>query len=371
LTEKYTCPCCGYKTHSREDHLWEICEVCYWQSCPVQNSDPDYIGGPNPVSLRQAQQNFLTFGACENDMIKNTRKPGADEPKDEWWKPSESHSNKKLVFNKDWVFTVNHIDGIGSDPDIRKMDTIACGTYKDFLTLEIKNNPPGNFISYQISKEPGLVEYGTADGWNELVSVLQKKIDQIEQNPATLVWPDYIGGKMMSLLKSISKNATDFNPDFFTEEEKTAQWIGRSPATDEAIAGAERKLGVKLPEDVFAMYKITNGTSVILNQTFSGFLPVEEIDWLKNADPALIDCYAEMGEVYVNDLKNSIIIAGLAYPHSVLLIQPFGGYKDWRYWEFASYIPGETPFQGIEKYLERLNDFLADQNKNRDEIFNK
>jgi hypothetical protein len=48
------------------------------------------------------------------------------------------------------------------------------------------------------------------------------------------------------------------------------------------------------------------------------------VDWLKNADAYLIECYAEMGEAYVNDLKNSIIIAGVNYCHSVLIIQPHG-----------------------------------------------
>ncbi len=80
---KYTCVCCGYKTMYRKDHLWDICEVCYWQSCPLQNIQYDYIGGPNPVSLRQAQQNFIAFGACEKDMIKYVRLPNEDEPKDE------------------------------------------------------------------------------------------------------------------------------------------------------------------------------------------------------------------------------------------------------------------------------------------------
>jgi Cysteine-rich CPCC len=76
---KYACVCCGYQTFTREDHLWEICEVCFWQSCPIQDIDPDYIGGPNPISLRQAQQNFVSFGACEEDMLKNTRKLSEDE----------------------------------------------------------------------------------------------------------------------------------------------------------------------------------------------------------------------------------------------------------------------------------------------------
>jgi hypothetical protein len=176
---------------------------------------------------------------------------------------------------------------------------------------------------------------------------------------------------MKQLLQSISEQALKLTSDFYTEVEIASQWIGRNPATNEAIAEAEKRLGVKLPRDVVELYKSSNGTSIILNQTFGAFMPIEQIDWLKNADAYLIECYAEMGEVYVNDLKNSIIIAGINYCHSVLIIPPYGEHTQWRYWEFASYIPGETPFVGIEKYLERLDDFLTEQNKNKEEILSE
>jgi hypothetical protein len=176
---------------------------------------------------------------------------------------------------------------------------------------------------------------------------------------------------MKELLQQISKHSIFLNPDFYSEEEKAAQWIGRNSATDEAIAEAEKRMGVKLPNDVIEFYKTSNGTSVILNQSFGAFVPIEKVDWLKNADAYLIECYAGMGKAYVNDMKNSIIIAGINYCHSVLIIQPYGEHKEWRYWEFASYTPGETAFAGIEKYLERLEDFLNDQVINEDEALQR
>ncbi len=86
--EKYACPCCGYKTFKElpKGH-YQICEVCFWEDDPVQLKDPDYEGGANNVSLRQGQQNFLKFGACEEAMIKNVRRPNKDEQQGESWKP--------------------------------------------------------------------------------------------------------------------------------------------------------------------------------------------------------------------------------------------------------------------------------------------
>lgn len=90
IIEKYACPCCGYKTFDHEPNgSYSICPVCFWEDDPIQLEDPDYEGGANSVSLRQAQQNFLEFGACERAMLRNVRQPSTDEQRDEDWKPLE------------------------------------------------------------------------------------------------------------------------------------------------------------------------------------------------------------------------------------------------------------------------------------------
>jgi hypothetical protein len=87
----FPCPCCGYKTFKHEpDGSYDICGVCYWEDDPIQLKEPDYEGGANRVSLRQAQKNFQLFGACEGDMVKWVRKPAPDEARDESWKPLQS-----------------------------------------------------------------------------------------------------------------------------------------------------------------------------------------------------------------------------------------------------------------------------------------
>ncbi|MCP3762790.1 CPCC family cysteine-rich protein [Domibacillus sp. A3M-37] len=79
---KYTCPCCGYKTLDEEPPgTFDICEICYWEDDNVQFDDPDFEGGANVVSLRQAQRNFAKLGACEKDFIKYVRKPNKSDLK--------------------------------------------------------------------------------------------------------------------------------------------------------------------------------------------------------------------------------------------------------------------------------------------------
>lgn len=86
----YTCPCSGYKTLDEEPpgtYTYDICYICFWKDDGVQYRNPDYEGGANEVSLKQAQQNFIKFGACDEGSIKFVRKPNEKDIKYPNWKP--------------------------------------------------------------------------------------------------------------------------------------------------------------------------------------------------------------------------------------------------------------------------------------------
>jgi hypothetical protein len=79
-TELYPCPCCGYETLPQEaGGTYELCPICFWEDDVVQLEDPDFEGGANRVSLRQAQRNFVAFGACEEWAVDHVRKPTSAE----------------------------------------------------------------------------------------------------------------------------------------------------------------------------------------------------------------------------------------------------------------------------------------------------
>ncbi|MDX8365532.1 CPCC family cysteine-rich protein [Cytobacillus sp. IB215665] len=83
---KYTCPCCGYKTIGEEPPgTYEICSICYWEDDFVQFNDPDYEGGANIPSLRQAQRIYLKFGASHELFTSSVRKPLVYDIKDPEW----------------------------------------------------------------------------------------------------------------------------------------------------------------------------------------------------------------------------------------------------------------------------------------------
>lgn len=87
---KFACPCCGHRTFTEKPNgTYDICPVCYWEDDPIQLDDPNYEGGANPTSLKQAQKNFLEFGACDFEMKRNVRPASKEEPKDKNWRPYE------------------------------------------------------------------------------------------------------------------------------------------------------------------------------------------------------------------------------------------------------------------------------------------
>lgn len=85
--EKYTCPCCGFKTLNEEaSGTYDICDVCFWEDDIVMNENPDYWGGANEVCLRQAQRNFVKFGVSEKKYLNSVNQHDVYE-KDPLWKP--------------------------------------------------------------------------------------------------------------------------------------------------------------------------------------------------------------------------------------------------------------------------------------------
>jgi hypothetical protein len=88
MQKKITCPCCGYKVLSEKaPGMYNICPICFWEDDPDQFEDPDFDDAANKVSLRQAQKNFLKYGASKKEFIGHVRKPMKSDNKDPKWKP--------------------------------------------------------------------------------------------------------------------------------------------------------------------------------------------------------------------------------------------------------------------------------------------
>jgi hypothetical protein len=73
---RYPCACCDCFTLAEPPTgTFAICEVCRWEDDNVQVMEIDRGGGANGVSLREARENFRTFGASEPRRRERTRPP--------------------------------------------------------------------------------------------------------------------------------------------------------------------------------------------------------------------------------------------------------------------------------------------------------
>jgi ribonuclease HII len=77
---RFACPCCGNLTLAEEPPgTFAHCEVCWWEDDSIQFADPDYEGGANAPSLRQARAFYSSIGVSDPHLKGHERPPRADE----------------------------------------------------------------------------------------------------------------------------------------------------------------------------------------------------------------------------------------------------------------------------------------------------
>lgn len=84
---RFPCPCCGHLTLASGPGDYELCPVCGWEDDDGQLRYPMSPDGANGVSLVEAQRSYAKRGAKHHRSARRVRKPMADEPIDEGWRP--------------------------------------------------------------------------------------------------------------------------------------------------------------------------------------------------------------------------------------------------------------------------------------------
>ena len=86
-TVRFPCPCCGHVVFDDPPGSHHRCPICLWEDNLVQLRFPTMPGGANTVSLQDAQNNYVTFGAAERRNRVLTRPPGERERREVGWRP--------------------------------------------------------------------------------------------------------------------------------------------------------------------------------------------------------------------------------------------------------------------------------------------
>jgi hypothetical protein len=69
-TPRVKCECCEYVSLA-ESGNYLICPICFWEDEGTGWELDEPSGANNGLSIRQGRENFLKYGACEKEMVKN------------------------------------------------------------------------------------------------------------------------------------------------------------------------------------------------------------------------------------------------------------------------------------------------------------
>ncbi len=161
---------------------------------------------------------------------------------------------------------------------------------------------------------------------------------------------------MKEILLALSLISIKLGDIKYSEKQSKEKWIGYEAATTEQIQAAEKRLKIKLPKDYVEFLEITNGFSSP-NQIEPSFMKIEEIDYLKNVDPFLLEVWVESVWDIGEQLERSIIVGGKEEEQYFLLIPPKEENGKWKYWTFASWIPGEQEHSDLKSYFQYVIEF--------------
>lgn len=167
----------------------------------------------------------------------------------------------------------------------------------------------------------------------------------------------YKNHSLKELLVDLSSKALQIGD--FEFDTLSANWIGSSPATDQEILLAEKRLDVELPEDYKEFLKISNGFPDV-NGVEPSFMPINEIDYLYNSIPFLVEIWGSKSPFKTlngDKYDRAILVGGLHEEQQFLLIPPAHEYAEWEYWKFASWIPGEEVYESLRSYFVSSLDF--------------
>jgi cell wall assembly regulator SMI1 len=157
---------------------------------------------------------------------------------------------------------------------------------------------------------------------------------------------------LKNVLKRISELSIKYEDVQFSTKQIESNWIGNDPAKIEYIELAEKNLGIGLPQDYKDFLLISNGFSATRNNTEPRFETVDFIDYLVNIDSYLVEIWSQEGLKDIGEeLARAILIGGINEEQYFLIIPPKSSKDRWQYWKFASWIPGESPFENLIDYF--------------------
>ncbi len=171
---------------------------------------------------------------------------------------------------------------------------------------------------------------------------------------------------MKKLLSKLFEKSIELNDYNYSDEQIEKKWIGNPRATLAEIKKIEIRLNVEFPNDYKSILLISNGFLTSTDAVEPSFIPIQNVDYLKNIFPEIVEIWTENepNETFEKELERSIIIAGINEEQQFLLIPPIEKNEKWKYWKFASWISGEEVYENLTEYINGVIEFLNEEINN-------
>ena len=156
-----------------------------------------------------------------------------------------------------------------------------------------------------------------------------------------------------------------------SEDRVRSAWLGERGASEDEIASAEQRIGVRLPPSYRAFLSISNGFDDI-GPFIYRLYSTAEIDWFSERNKGWIDAYQEgleggndiSAEEHLSNPKDSVRFRR-AYlsrclqisdvgDSAVVLLNPevVNSEGEWETWLFANWYPGAERYPSFRAYIE-------------------
>lgn len=155
------------------------------------------------------------------------------------------------------------------------------------------------------------------------------------------------------LLHKISELAISQETAAFSDEIKTKNYLGKPPASIDAVNEAEKRLQVPLPEDYKQFLLTSNGFECYANNGVT-LLPIEQVDYIVNINTPQVMARINNPGIYNTQfgaaLTDSIVIGGIVETQQLLLV-PLGS-RQLECWFLPDWDDSARLYPGFRFYME-------------------
>lgn len=180
----------------------------------------------------------------------------------------------------------------------------------------------------------------------EILKALSKRMTE----GRSLIYGDF---PWKTVIERISRLAIEQNQLDFSGEIRTKKYLGKEPASEAEILAAEKRLGLRLPDDYRNFLAVYNGMECF-SFTGSTLMSADKIHFFAKISPDTVESWISAIEGikpnFSEKLKGSILIGGAEEEQQILLVRDTP--DKWECWHFANWTPGETVYGGFRFYME-------------------